>query len=193
WLAARRGRGLGAGGQRAGGPGGQGLTRLEEVAEGPEVEVEVVVLQPEQLLELLHALLQAQERGAQPLDLLVAERAALDASHGLALHELTQQLHQRQHQLRQPPLDTFGIRVHAARQPSIQTLDLLGHLVEGFGARQHAVDGVLAHAPLLASRGSSPKEYAGHGPVHSTSRSRRCAATRSTRARNSPTAWRGTR
>src|SRR5439155_20607933 len=81
----------------------------QQPAERSQVEVEIAVGELEVLLELLHALFQRHERRAQPLDLVVAEPARLDAADGLALHELAQQLDEREHELREPALHVRAI------------------------------------------------------------------------------------
>jgi hypothetical protein len=43
----------------------------------------------------------ADQRAAEPLDRLVVEIAGVDAAQRLALHQLAQELDQRQHELRQ--------------------------------------------------------------------------------------------
>src|SRR5881227_358253 len=90
------------------------LDSLHQPAQRPEVEVEVLVLEPELVLELLHPLLEQHERLAEPLDLVGRERAALDPPERLALHQLTQQLDQREHELGQALLEAFAVRVEPA-------------------------------------------------------------------------------
>src|SRR4051794_15347363 len=82
-----------------------------KVAQRAEVEVEFLFSEPERFLEFVHPLGQSHERPAEPLDLLGRERPALDAVKSLALHQLTQQLDDRQHQVRQTLLELLGIGV----------------------------------------------------------------------------------
>src|SRR5437762_2386590 len=74
---------------------------LKQVPQRPEVQVELGVLESERRLQLLHALLEPHERLAEPLDLVLRERALLHPPDSLTLHQLTQELDQRQNQLRQ--------------------------------------------------------------------------------------------
>src|SRR5690606_20107643 len=87
----------------------------EEPAERSQVEVEVVVGEVERVLQLVHALLQRHQGPAEPFDLLVGEAARLDAPDRLALHQLAQQLDQREHELRQTArhVVTVGVDPHA--------------------------------------------------------------------------------
>src|SRR5919198_466477 len=76
----------------------------QQPAERAEVEVEVVVVEPEDLLELLHAGLQRHQGAAEALHGLVVEAAGLHAAQRLALHQLPQQLHDGEHQCGQAAL-----------------------------------------------------------------------------------------
>src|SRR5215213_10060812 len=79
---------------------------LEKVAERPEIQVEVAVLELELPFQLLHAL----------LELLVGERALLHAPQRLPLHQLTQQLDEGEHELGEAAFDVLGVGVDAARE-----------------------------------------------------------------------------
>src|ERR671911_2271774 len=81
-----------------------------------DVDVEVLGLEAEDLPQLLHLLVERHERAPEVLDLLVAEPAAVDPAQRLALHQLPQQLDDRQHELREPLLDRVGVGVDAAAQ-----------------------------------------------------------------------------
>ena|SRR5215217_3860070 len=88
----------------------------EQVAERAEVDVEVVVGEPEELLELLelvHALLEAHKRLAEALALLLGEAAGVDAAHRLALHEQAKKLDHSEHQMGQPALEVSRVRVQS--------------------------------------------------------------------------------
>src|SRR4051795_4325366 len=75
---------------------------------------EVFRLEAEVGPQLLEALLELHERLAEALDLLGAERPALDAPHRLALHQLAQQVDHREHERGQALLDLLGVGVDAA-------------------------------------------------------------------------------
>src|SRR3954453_15996360 len=79
--------------------------RSHQLTQRPEVQVQVLVLQSESLLQLLHALLQEHECLAEPLDLVRGQGAALDAAEPLTLHQLPKQLDQSQNELRQALLE----------------------------------------------------------------------------------------
>src|SRR5262249_9382879 len=102
----------------------------EEVPQRTEVEVEVLRLEAELGSELLHALVELHEGLAEPLDLLVGERAAVDAPQCLTLHELTQELDDRQHELREPALDALRVGVDAPRERVIEPRMIVGEEVE---------------------------------------------------------------
>src|SRR5260221_2809788 len=74
----------------------------QERPEWPEVEVQVFWSQPEMVPELGHPALERHERGADPLYLLVAERALINSAQSLALHQLPQQFHDGEDQADQP-------------------------------------------------------------------------------------------
>src|SRR5436309_14879425 len=89
-------------------------SRLHQVPEGTEVQVQVLVCEAELLLQLVHALVQAHERGAEALDLVVVERAAVHPPQSLTLHHLAQQVDDRQYALREAALDALWIGVPPA-------------------------------------------------------------------------------
>ena len=64
----------------------RGATVLHQVAERAKVQVKILALEAEGGLQLLHALLKAQKRDPEALDLGLGERAGLHAPQGLALH-----------------------------------------------------------------------------------------------------------
>ena len=57
----------------------------------------------------------ADQRAAEPLDRLVVEIAGVDAAQRLALHQLAQELDQRQHELRQSAFHGLGVGVAQKR------------------------------------------------------------------------------
>src|SRR6478672_441576 len=88
----------------------------QQPAQRAEVQVQVLVLKAELLLELLHALLEQHEGAVEALDLLVGQPAGVDAAQRLTLHQLAQELDDRQHELGEALLDALGVCVDAARQ-----------------------------------------------------------------------------
>src|SRR4051812_42086000 len=108
--------------------------------------------------QLAHALVEFQEGVAQALDLLVGERSVVHPAERLTLHQLPEQLDQREHQLGESLLDLLGIGVHAAREG-------LGKVVEL--ACDPTQVGTGAHVPASVAA----KEYGAHGPVQTTATS----------------------
>src|SRR4051794_5994917 len=96
-----------------------------QTAQRPKVQVQVLVLQPERLLQLFHPLLEQHEGLAQPLHLIRRETAALDPAERLALQQLPQQLDQRQDELRKALLELVAIGVDPATQGSVQPIQLI--------------------------------------------------------------------
>src|SRR3954466_13491644 len=158
------------------------MAALEQAAEWPEVEVEVVLGEPELVAQLRHPLVELHERAAEALDLLFGQAAGVDPAQRLALHQLAQELDDGQHELRQALLDRLrvGVDPAAERAPQPVVIDAEARQVRRSG--QH----------LVAHRASA-KEKGAHGPVQ-TSASSGCAASSSrTRAAKAPTASRSTR
>src|SRR5215213_3111217 len=147
----------------------------EQVAERPEVEIEIALIESEVLGQLLHALLELHERLAETLDLLVVQVPRLHAAKRLAFHELPQQLDQGEHELREPALDVLGIGLDAPRQRAPRAFEVTCKRLEVAAREQQPVDGV-GHA-AARSRSRTAKLYGGHGPVHANESSRwRCRA-----------------
>src|SRR5690349_17924945 len=136
-------------------------TGLQQIAQRAEVEVQIALFEPEMLDQLLHAAIELHERVAEALDLLVGQRAAVHPAERLPLHQLPQQLDEREHELREALLDLLGIGVHPARERLRQMLELAGDAPEVAVGLEQLVE-------RRAQRAPSAKEYGGHGPVHTT-------------------------
>src|SRR3954447_12949573 len=146
----------------------------QQASERAEVEVQVLVAQSELGLQLVHALGELHERLPQAFDLVIGERPALHPMQCLALHQLPQQLDQRQDELRKAAFDRFGIGRDAPgeRPRPCDNLSL---------SRQDA-------------RHRSPAKLAGaHGPVQTRLSSGCADAYVSTLRANSSTRSRSTR
>src|SRR5690349_15666183 len=159
-------------------------TGLQQIAERAQIQVQIALFEPEMLDQLLHAAIELHERVAEALDLLVGERAALHPAERLPLHQLAQQLDEREHELREALLDLLGVGVHSARERLGQMLELAGDSPEVAVGLEQLVD--------RAHRAPSAKEYGGQGPVHTTvtpGAASTCAAAR----RNSATSSAATR
>src|SRR6188474_2096282 len=99
---------------------------LQQVAERTEMQVEVAFLELEMLGQLAHTAIEEHERLAQPLDLVVRQRPGLHPPQRLALHQLAQQLDQRQDELGEAFLDLLRIGVDSARKRLRQVVELAG-------------------------------------------------------------------
>src|SRR3989442_7000971 len=85
---------------------------------------DVLFSQPERLPERAEPLVQAHQRDAQPLDLVVREIAGVDAPHGLTLEHFTDELDDRKHQPRQTLLDALGLELETLRRhPHVRAHD----------------------------------------------------------------------
>src|SRR5688572_6690908 len=144
-------------------------------AQWPEVQVEVLVLEAELLLELVHPLLEEHEGLTEALDLLRRERPTVDPPQGLALHELAQQLHERHHELGEALLEAVSVRVDAPAQRRVEAVQLVAEQLQVAMARHQAARaarGSLSVAVRGAhSAASVVKLYGGQGPVHTTAAS----------------------
>src|SRR5579884_344012 len=159
---------------------------LQKTSERTEIEVQVLVLQPERRLQLVHPLGEAHERQPQPLDLLVGQPAFVHPPKRLALHQLAQELDQREDELREAAFHLLGVGGHPLRKRVVDAVQALGDEVEVAGCGEQPVE-------LVHAASSCAKLYAGHGPVQTTGRSWWRAAKSLTSERTSPTRAAGTR
>src|SRR2546421_8949800 len=100
---------------------------LEKIPERPEIEVQICVRETELGLELVHPVGQLHERLPEALDLRVVERSLLHPSQSLPLHQLPQQLDERQHELGEAPLDRLGVGANSAWEDVVQLLEPARH------------------------------------------------------------------
>src|ERR671910_520094 len=84
--------------------------------DGAQVEIQVFRLKTEATANLTDGLLELHERRANGLDLRLGERMLLHAADRLTLHQLSQELDDRQYQLGDRFLDIFGLRVPSRRR-----------------------------------------------------------------------------
>src|SRR3954451_7441043 len=139
---------------------------LQQIAQRAEIEVQIALFQPKMLGQLPHAALQLEEGVAEALDLLVAERAVVHPAQRLPLHELPEQLDEREHELGETLLDLLGIGVHSPGKGLRQVVERAGDPAQvPFGLEQ-LPDQVRLGAQVDASVPAN--EYAAHGPVHTT-------------------------
>src|SRR2546423_12792321 len=80
-----------------------------ELAERAEIDVEILIFQTEDLFQFFHAPFQKHEGLAEALDLVIGKRSVFHPPHGLPLHQLSEQIDQRQNELSEPALDVFRI------------------------------------------------------------------------------------
>src|SRR3954462_14322814 len=94
----------------------------EQISQRPKTQVEIAVPKAELRLQFFHALCKPHEREPETIDLLVVECPLLHPAPPLPLHELTQELHERQIGMSQPSLALPRVGVDA---PSERIPDLL--------------------------------------------------------------------
>src|SRR2546429_575183 len=92
------------------------LRGSEQAAERAEVEIEVSGGKAEALADVADRVLEPHERAPHVLGLLGREAAGLHAADRLALHQLAQELDQREHEPRDRALHVLGIGVPARRR-----------------------------------------------------------------------------
>src|SRR3954454_13088279 len=126
----------------------------QQITERPEIEIEVLLLEPEVLGELVHALLELHERLAETLDLLVVEVPDFHAAERLALHQLPQKLDQREHELCKPTLDVLRVRHDPSRQRAARAFEIARKRRQVAAREQQPVDAV-AHAATPSCSGAA--------------------------------------
>src|SRR3954468_8814909 len=133
----------------------------KQLSERAQVQVELDVLEPERRLQLLHALRKPHEGLSEPLDLVIRERALLHPAKRLALHQLAQELDQRQDELGEAALDLFRVGVDTARKRVPDLVERARQADDVAVRREHLVTERLVHV-------ASAKLYGAHGPVQRT-------------------------
>src|SRR4051812_15026017 len=88
----------------------------EQAAKRAKIEVEVLGVEIELGAQLLHALVELHERGPQAFDLLGGQPAGVDPPQRLALHQLAQQLDDREHKLAEALGDVLRVCGDAVRR-----------------------------------------------------------------------------
>src|SRR5882762_5268456 len=92
------------------------LRGSEQAAERAEVEIEVSGGKAEALADVADRVLEPHERAPHVLGLLGREAAGLHAADRLALHQLAQELDEREHEPRDRALHVLGVGVPARRR-----------------------------------------------------------------------------
>lgn len=110
-------------------PGSGRLIPGQQRSQRPEVQVQVLGPQAVAVAQFGHAVVEEHQGQSDPLLLLLAQVALVDAAQRLALHELAQQLDDGQHQLDQVALDGVGLQVEtlAGSVTSISLRTATGH------------------------------------------------------------------
>src|SRR4051794_7397574 len=170
---------------------------LDQFSQWAEVEIQVVLLELEVLAKLFHLLLEQHEGLAEPLDLLGRKRPALDSPQRLALHQLADQLNEREHQLGKTLLEALAVGVDAPPARGPKAIELVAEELEIAPAGEQPVL-ELATAICCSGRrhdrgSDGVKLYGGQGPVHTTVAPPTVSSSSSTAARNGPTSSRATR
>src|SRR5262245_11399300 len=75
-------------------------TRSDQLSDRPEIEVEILGLQTELRRDVAQRLLELHERTADVLHFLVSQRSRFHAADRLSLEQLSDELHEREHELR---------------------------------------------------------------------------------------------
>src|SRR3990172_5648146 len=88
---------------------------LMQLAEGPEVEVQILRVEFEAFCELIDGLLELHQGDPDVLDLFGRQGLFLEASDGLALHQLADEFDEAEHELDDGTLDVFRIRIPSQR------------------------------------------------------------------------------
>ena len=87
--------------------------RLHELADRSQIEVEVLWRQSKALSDLPHGFLETHQREPDRFDFLLGQRLLLHPPDRLTLHQPAQELHDRQHQLRDRSLHVLRIGIPA--------------------------------------------------------------------------------
>ena len=82
-------------------------------AQRTEVDVQILARESECRFELLHSLVELQEREPEAFNLFVRQRATIHAADGLMLQNFPQQFYHGQHESRKTVFDMFWIGVDA--------------------------------------------------------------------------------
>ena len=122
----------------------------------------------------------------------VSPSRSIWSSVSVALHQLAEELDEREHELREAALDLLGVGVDAARKGVLDVLEPARDPVQVAGRGEELVDRVLRRAHAVSSP-LVPKEYGGHGPVQTSVSSGEAGSTRLTASRNASTSATGTR
>src|SRR5207247_9160705 len=142
---------------------------------------------PEVLAPLLHPPFGLHAALPEAVDLLVRERALLPPAERLPFHQLSEQLDERQHELRQTLFPLFGIGIDAARHCHGDPVELACHAVEVGGSVEKLVVFARHSASIKA------KLYGRHGPVQTKVSPGRSRSASSTSAQNDSPLPRGRR
>lgn len=88
------------------------------------------------LRQLMDLFFKLHQRESNSLNLLIGETAAVHTAYCLSFENLPQELDQRQHQLREPLLDTFRVHVYPLGQRATYVLQLTTECFEVFGRQR---------------------------------------------------------
>src|SRR3954462_14687028 len=116
----------------------EGLTS-EQPAQRSEIEIQILFGESELVSQLGHPAVELHERPAEALLLLVAQPTGIDSPEGLALHDLPQELHDREDELGQPSFEGLGIRIHAPAQHVVDAWQLAREGIEVGGSMKELV------------------------------------------------------
>src|SRR5215813_2333980 len=138
----------------------------DEAAERTEVEIEIFRCEAEPPADLADRLLEPHERLTHVLGLLGRERAGVHAADRLALHELTQELHEGEDESRHRALHVLRIGVPAGwREIGDSPLQLCAQRFQLADAQGRLASALSGRAHPSASGANA---YGGQGPVATT-------------------------
>ena len=104
------------------------IRRWQQVAQRPKIDVQVLWPKPEVFAQVVHGLLQTHQAQPESFHGFVRQVAGLDPSYRLPLHELAQELDDRQDEPAKVPSHTVRVRVDTRRQPTRQRASDTGTL-----------------------------------------------------------------
>src|ERR1043166_9680691 len=134
---------------------------LFQLPQRTKINLEILIRQAERRLELIHATAQLEKRQTEPLDLVLAQRAAVHATNGLMLQDFPKQFYHRQHETRKALLDTLRVSVDTVGQASRDGVQRGGSLV-GRGVLRFVFPlSFLAHGSARQNRAAGAARPAG--------------------------------
>src|SRR6185436_8784592 len=92
------------------------VSGLSQLAQRPQIDRQILVGQSECFLQLIHPVVQLQQREAKLLDLLITQAATIHSANGLMLQDAAQQFYHRKYKPRKTLLDLIRVGVDPLRK-----------------------------------------------------------------------------